>query len=127
MNSHEYWEEVRSIAANLVEEAMIDSSNDREGAEEEIQDRYLHETIDGHQWVIFNSYNLDVIKHTDNQDYMVDNIGTEELEIALKQGGINQLHTTLAFWSLYADVQDQLGDAMDEYILSLEQEQLDDE
>ena len=73
MDNHEYWKEVNGIAANLVSESMGDNDNDRDAAEEEINDTRLHETIDGHQWVIYYSYNLDVIKHSDNEDYYNDN------------------------------------------------------
>ena len=113
MNSQEYWTEVQELAGSIAEEAMDQSENDRDQAEEIINDTLLHETIDGHQWVIYYSYNLDVLKHSDNEDYYDSNFGDESLKASLDQGGINTLHCHMAFWALYADVQDKLSDALD--------------
>ena len=112
---NEYWAEVQSISDNLASEAMADNDNDREAAEEDINDMRLHETIDGHQWVIYYSYNLDVIKHSDNDDYYNDNFGAESLAVSLNEGGLDTLHCHIAFWALYADVQDKLSDSLDAY------------
>ena len=112
---NEYWTEINSIAAELVSEAMESTDNDKEAAEEEINDYRLHETIDGHQWVIYYAYNLDVIGYSDNEDYMSDNFGAEALAASLEQGGLSTLHTHIAYWCMYADVQEQLENAFDEY------------
>jgi len=58
MNNLEYDAEIKSIATNLVGEAMAQTDS-REDAEEFINDGLLHETIDGHQWVIYYSYNME--------------------------------------------------------------------
>ena len=115
MNSQEYWKEVEEIADSIACEAMADNDNDRDQAEEDINDRRLHETIDGHQWVIYYSYNLDVIKYSDNENYYSDNFGAESLASSLEQGGLDTLHCHIAFWALYADVQDKISDALDNY------------
>ncbi len=111
---NEYWVEVQNIADNLVSEAMADNDNDRDKAEEDIFDSRLHETIDGHQWVIYDSYNLDVIKHSDNPNYYADNFGAKSLSTSL-ENGLDTLHCHIAFWALYADVSDKLSDALDTY------------
>ncbi len=108
--AYEYWEGVKSIAAGLVDEAMLSCDN-KDDAIELINDSLLHEVIDGHQWIIYCAYNLPVLQHSDNADYMVDNIGG--LEESLSQG-LSVLHTHLAYWALYADVQDMLLNAFDE-------------
>ena len=115
MNNQEYWNEVNEIADIIACESMQECDNDREQAEELINDSRLHETIDGHQWVIYYSYNLDVIKHSDNADYMQDNFGAECIAASLESGGIDGLHTAMAFWALYADVQDLISDKLDQY------------
>ena len=124
MTNHEYWKEVRgtadSIACEALQSAKIDNpeltdfEELKEAAEEIINDTLLHETIDGHQWVIYSNYNLDVIKNSDNQDYYVDNFGLEALGESAKSG-LDTLHCHLAFWCLYADVQDNLEEALNEY------------
>ena len=68
--SVEYWKEVSSIAAYLVSESAdyndcntIDTF-DRDTVLEYINDSALHETIDGHQWVIYYAYNLPVLEYS---------------------------------------------------------------
>ena len=115
MNSQEYWKEVNGLADSIACEAMQDCENDRDAAEETIWDTRLHETIDGHQWIIYYSYNLDVIKYSDNADYYSDNFGGQALAGSLEQGGLDMLHCHIAFWALYADVADKISDALDGY------------
>ena len=113
ITSSEYWTEVQSLADSIASEAMADNDNDREAAEEDINDSRLHETIDGHQWIIYNAYNLPVMQFSDNADYYIDNFGGDDAGHILKERGIDGLHTVIAFWALYADVQDRLSDALD--------------
>jgi len=120
MNYQDYYSEVNAIAEALVSEAMAEHDNDAEQAMESIVDSRLHETIDGHQWVIYYNYNLSIIKHSDNVDYMIDNMGLESAGEALQSGGLNGLHQAIAYWALYADVSELLQDKMNEYIDSLE-------
>ena len=115
MNSQEYWKEIEELADSIACEAMADNDNDRAAAEEDIYDSRLHETIDGHQWVIYYSYNLDVIKYSDNADYYSDNFGAESLAASLEQGGLDALHCHIAFWCMYADVQERIEEALDTY------------
>ena len=112
---NEYWTEIKGIAADLVTEAMEQAENDKDKAEELINDSLLHETIDGHQWVIYYGYNLDVIKYSDNEGYYNDNFGAESLAASLEQGGLDMLHCHIAFWCMYADVQEQLETAFNEF------------
>ena len=113
--SSDYWAEINSIAESLVSEAMADNDNDRDAAEEDIDDSRLHETIDGHQWVIYNGYNADVMKHSGNEDYYINNFGNDDAGYVLKERGLSGLHNVIAFWCMYADVQELLSDKMDEF------------
>lgn len=115
MNYHEYWKEVSDLADSIACEAMRDNDNDIDAARADILDSRLHETIDSHEWVIYYSYNLDVIKYSDNEDYYSDNFGTECLAESLETGGLDMLHCHIAFWALYYDVYDKLEDALTEY------------
>jgi len=112
---YEYNQEILSIAENLVSEAMDQSNNDREEAEELINDSLLHETIDGHQWVIYNGYNVSVMKYSDNEDYYIDKFGTEDAGATLQERGLSGLHNAIAFWCMYADTQDHIDDAFDKF------------
>lgn len=114
ITSAQYWNEVDSLAKTIAEEAMQQSDNDRSDAEELINDSILHETIDGHQWIIYYAYNLDVYHHSDNSNYLIDNFGNEEAGTILQEKGLDGLHQALAFLALYADVQEKISDALDE-------------
>ena len=113
ITSSQYWNEVQSLAVSIAEEAMDQCDNNRDDAEELINDSLLHETIDGHQWIIYSAYNLDVYQYSDNSDYYIDNFGGDDAAYILKEKGLDGLHNVLAFWSLYADVQDKIDEALD--------------
>ena len=120
ISNRDYWVEVRSIAAGIAEEAVeqakdndpdLEQDDVKEAAEEIINDTLLHETIDGHEWIIYTAYHLPILQWTDNADYMVDNLGGAD--DVLKSSGVDGLHQALAFWALYADVQECIDDALD--------------
>ena len=116
---NEYWTEVTETAENIISEVLSDNFTDEivevYQVREVINDTALQETIDGHQWVIYYSYNLEVIKHSDNEDYMLDNFGADSLQSSLKQG-LATLHCHIAFWALYADVSDRINDLVDQMV-----------
>ena len=119
ISNTDYWVEVRSIAATIAEEAVeqakdkpdLEQDELKEAAEDIINDTLLHETIDGHEWIIYTAYHLPILQWTDNADYMVDNLGGAD--DVLKSSGVDGLHLAMAFWALYADVQDYIDDALD--------------
>ena len=113
ITAKDYAAEVKSTAFHLVEEVLLETET-REEALELINDSRLHETIDGHQWVIYYAYNLPVLECSDNADYMEENLGDDCIAAALKHGGIKGLHTALAFWAMYADVQQAIQERFDE-------------
>ena len=114
ITSSQYWIEVEALATQIAQDAMSQCDNSREEAEELITDSLMHETIGAHQWVIYNAYNLDVLQYSDNSDYYINNFGTEDAAIVLKERGLDGLHQTLAFWALYADVLEKIEEALDE-------------
>lgn len=122
----QYWNEIQSLAVTIAEEAMLHCENNRDAAEELIND-LLPETIDGHQWVIYYAYNLDVYQHSGNSDYYIDNFGGDDAACVLKEKGLDGLHQALAFWSLYADVQDNISEALDGVESSIEESEDDEE
>ena len=113
ITSSQYWNEVQSLAVSIAEDAMSYCDNSREEAEELINDSLLHETIDGHQWIIYYAYNLDVYQYSDNSEYYIDNFGSDDAAYVLKEKGLDGLHQVLAYWSLYADVQEKIAEALD--------------
>ena len=124
---YSYWKEVLLATKSLAREAMEQTDGDREVAEDLINDSMLHEYVDGHQWIIYNGYNLDVIKFSDNADYYVDNFGVDCAGEELKTNGLSGLHTAIAFWCMYADIRDRISDALDDAEAKHESEEENDE
>lgn len=118
-----YHNGVNSLALNIAKEALSQTEYDKDYAMELIQDTLLLECIDGDEWAIYNGYHLQVLEHSDNADYMQDNLGDESLVEALKSGGLSGLHGALAYWALYADVSEQIDNALDELIEEHESKQ----
>lgn len=114
ITSSQYWTEVQSLAAQIAQDAMSHCDNNRSEAEELINDSLLHETIAAHQWVIYNAYNLDLLQYSENTNYYIDNFGTEDASLVLKERGLDGLHQALAFWALYADVQEKIDAVLNE-------------
>ena len=124
ISNTEYWKEIRDTARNLADESLEIAKDDnpdisdyselKEKAEEIINDYMLHETVDGHQWVIYYAYNLDVIQYSDNETYIADNFGDDYLGETLREKGYNGLNTLIAYGCMYADVQDNLENAWDD-------------
>lgn len=52
----QYWKEVAELAADCVKEAKERG--------DELSD-IIHESVDGHQWIIYTAYHTDVLKHTE--------------------------------------------------------------
>ena len=112
ISEFEYKKEVTDIALGLVLDNKADYES-KEELEEAINDTLLHEAIDGHQWIIYYAYNLDVYNHSGNQDYFGDNFGGDGLVDVIAKGGLSGLHQAVAFWCLYADVQEALHDVLE--------------
>ena len=127
ITSSQYWNEVQDLAVSIAEDAMSQCDNNREEAEELINDSLLHETIDGHNWIIYYAYNLDVYQYSENSDYYIDNFGGDDASYVLKEKGLDGLHQALAYWSLYADVQDKIGEALDGVESEIEEQDDDTE
>lgn len=113
ITSSQYWKEIQDLAVSIAEDAMSQCDDNREEAEELINDSLLHEAIDGHNWVIYYAYNLEVYQYSDNADYYIDNFGTDDAAHVLRNKGLTGLHQAIAFWALYADVQERIGEALD--------------
>lgn len=111
ITKNEYWDEVRSLARGVCEDTF--DGCDTKADYEDTLSEMLFEAIDGHQWVIYYAYNLPVLQLSDNAEYMIDNFGEDSVTDSLKRGGLSGLHTALAFWAMYADVQEEIHDVAD--------------
>lgn len=95
----EYQEEIRSIA-DEAKKAVVE-----EGAD--LHD-WIHETIDGHQWVIYTAYNHEVLAVCSNPDAGVEE-GLIDANAAIKEGGMSRLTAQLAYCAMEEDVMREVG------------------
>lgn len=117
ISQNEYTKEILEIAESIVETAFneYDEVETVEDAEELINDTLLHETIDGHQWVIYYAYNDDVLKYSDNDEAYLDVYDSESIGNIVADQGLDSLKTVMAYFAMYQDVQDHLSDALEAY------------
>lgn len=126
LTSRQYYTECENTASLVVEQAIEAIQCDNEEVTEEsindkIFDYVLHENIDSHEYVIYNYYHLPILQISPNEDYMIENIGSDCLEYELKNNGLSGLHCALAFWAFYADVSEYLEDEINEQLEKLEE------
>ena len=130
--SYDYRQAVLSMTDSVIEQINYklesgDLELDKSEIEDFVNDSALHEIIDGSEFVIYNHHNLNVIKFSDNDEYAIDNFGSEWAGSTLKEGGLSGLHNGIAFWALYADVQECLNDHLEELELTDFFEECDEE
>ena len=96
-----YNEEIDAIVIDLIDEIKRDSefTDDLTGRFYEL----LHETIDGHEWVIYTYRHLQVLQISENAEYGIDELGPEWAAKMVKDGGLSALHMGLTYWAMYAD------------------------
>jgi hypothetical protein len=68
MTAAEYRTEIKNCAEIAIGETIqyFDHSIDSDAFEEEL-DREVWETADGHQWMIYTGYHMDVLRHADHE------------------------------------------------------------
>lgn len=114
ITQHSYIKEVKDLAFDLLAETMSDNNNDREVAMEKIQDCLLHETIDGHEWIIYTYYNQLIVNFSNNDDAYLDVYSSEDLGELIKEKGLDAVVLSRAFYAFHQDVQDALHEIEEE-------------
>lgn len=98
ITASDYWNEIRSIAENVKQDVRENEGDVSEA---------VHDAIDGHQWVIYTGYNLDVLKHCSDESAGIDE-GLIDANAALAEGGLSKLTAQLAYCAMERDVYDEL-------------------
>lgn len=89
-SERQYWDCVESIARDAFDE-VGDDDNDA--------DEYIHQAVDGSQWIIYNGRALRVLQYTRNDEAWQD-FGD------LPRGSHWETITAMAFWAMRGDVFD---------------------
>ena len=102
MTREEYWDEIRAIRSNIVDEWATERADYNGDGNEWLSDR-LHQTVDGHQWIIYTDYNFDVLRFTDNRDAYYDAMGEWP-----PVDDFSQMIAAVAYMAMETDVGDGL-------------------
>jgi hypothetical protein len=111
MNNQEYNTEIESIADEILKDMINNGGYDP-------SDIYsaVHENVDGHQWIIYNAYNKEVIECSNNADAYKDCYDNEDIGRLVSEDGIEKFFTVQAFFAMAQDVMDALRDKKEELI-----------
>jgi hypothetical protein len=101
----EYWNEVKSLAQTVLDKYHADEQPDG-----------CFETVDSHQWVIYNAYHFDVLKHCADADAYFEMYGE-----APTGDSTGEILGKFAFAALFHDVQTALQELCDETSTEVEE------
>ena len=110
MNSQEYWEEIGELAEWISDNRPKELGG--QGVAAEYGDGYdrhhaLHETLDGHAFVIYTHEARQVVTHSRHPDSMMEQgLGSEDMASQDPSG----FDTQRAYWAMHADIMDQAQD-----------------
>ena len=108
--SSEYQKEISDLAANLYSEALEQNDNDHELAIDAINDGFLHEIVDSHQWVIYTYSNELVERFSDNGEAFMDVYDNESIGAIVADQGLDALKPIIAYFAMYQDISDRLNE-----------------
>lgn len=99
-------------------------SFDKDEIEELVNDSLLHETVDGSQYAIYYHYHLDILKHSSNSEAAINQgiLCGDSLSHILTNDGLTGLHQALAFYAMYADVQEEIAELLEQTDFDCEDE-----
>ena len=104
MTQQEYWDEIKNLAEWLSDNRPAELGGEGVTADYgEDADRHdaMHETLDGHEFVIYTHKARQVALHSDNPDHMVN-------ELCADAGG-DMFDERRAYWAMQQDIIDRDG------------------
>ena len=84
----EYWNQISSIALESLDLLGEDEDFD--------QDRWLHETVEYHEYIIYYYRAKQVLLYTDNEDAILDSMGSSEMTA----DSVGQQICNIAYWAM---------------------------
>ena len=124
MKYSEYYNEVRETAQNIIDEALESQDwfdlrygkDPYEAAIEVIQDWALPQAIDGHQWIIYTGYHLDILNNSGNDEAYTEIYSDEDIGQIIRENGAAHFDMIRAFWAFNYDVQEVIFDMLQDEI-----------
>lgn len=126
-NEYDYRQVVLNLVYSVVSginEALEsgDCEFEYDSIEDFVNDELLHSVVDGSEFAIYNHYHMPIIMQSSNDEYYIDNFGTESAGEVLKQSGLSGLHSSIAFFAMYADVKEELRDLLNEVDFDIDED-----
>ena len=119
MDYKEYREEINSLAVNIVDELHLEVLSDEPGMEsDDINEilkesgrlyEYISEAVDNHMWIIYYSYNRDVIEHSNDPDAYKEVYDNESIGQLVSEKGLDDLNMMIAYFAMLSDVTDEVS------------------
>lgn len=103
ITENKYWREIHDLAKQVVYETRERCEGNHESARETLY-AVTHETIEGHSWVIYTYMARQVLVHSRNDGYAVEEWGADGI---VEDGVLNW--SLLAYGALLADVQEAIS------------------
>ena len=111
LSRKEYQTEVNELAHDIWSEALEQSDNDKDDAQDLINET-IHERVDGHHWVIYTRYHHAILAHSTNENAFQDVYCDHTAGEYLANNGIDAMITTMAFYAIEADVRDAIYEVL---------------
>lgn len=101
ITSADYWKEISELAADMVHEVADEIAAENEDDARDRLSDLTHETVDGHQWIIYTYYNQQVLQHTRNEDAFAD-CGLTSPD------SFSAITLQCAFWAMRQDLSEEV-------------------
>ena len=106
-----YTKEITDLAYDIATE-LLDEHDSREEAEEAAYDR-IHETVDGHEWVIYTYQAGLVPDFSSNYDAYRDCYCNEDIGAIVSEKGLDAVKPVIAYFAMTQDISEQMEQAFD--------------
>ena len=104
-----YRKEIRDLASNILEEVFTDDPDQSDSDFDEAVRERVWETADGHQWIIYYHYNIEVLRYSDNDDALFMMYGPQSFD------GYQDALMKMANAAFYEDLSEAVGDPSEYY------------
>ena len=69
---------------------------------------YVHETVDGHRWIIYTAYHADIVRLSDSNEAYLDVYCNEDLGQLVTDNGPQHIIMVQAFFAMCQDVNESI-------------------
>ena len=114
MNYNKYWDGVRRVVRDVLEETGPRKIWEPEWAHEAELDDQAINAVFNHEWLIDTRYHTDILQHTRNE-YAIDDLLLDLSEIVQPGKASTQIAEGIrqqALWAFLADVREELEDVL---------------